>query len=93
MSQDLRKIIRDRRLKLGLTQKQLAENLGVSKSWVTQVETTRQSIGINLLDKLAEALLLENRLLVEKDDNVTIANLIKKNADLERQIEILLKRT
>lgn len=90
--QDLRKTIRERRLKLGLTQKQLAENLGVSKNWVTQVETTRQSIGINLLDKLAEALLLENRLLVEKDDNTTIANLKKKNADLERQIEILLKR-
>ncbi|ADB41295.1 helix-turn-helix domain-containing protein [Spirosoma linguale] len=48
--------IRDARKAKGLTQKELAEKLGVSESTVNQYESGKQNLTIDTLVKIANAL-------------------------------------
>ncbi len=47
------KVLRDRR---GLTQEQLAEKAGVSRTYLARLETGRQDPTLSTLEKLAKAL-------------------------------------
>ena len=44
------------RIKKGLTQKQLAELVGVSSSTINRIETGKQVLKLDMLSKLAEVL-------------------------------------
>ena len=53
------------RAKRGLTQKQLAERAGISHGYLARLETARQDPSLTVLEKLAEALSVKVRALVE----------------------------
>jgi len=53
---DLGAIIRDRRTKLGLDQKSLAEKVGVSRQWIVEVEKGKPRAEIGLILRTIEAL-------------------------------------
>ena len=53
---DLGALIRDRRTKLGLDQKSLAANVGVSRQWIVEVEKGKPRAEIGLLLRTLGAL-------------------------------------
>ncbi len=53
---DLGALIRDRRTKLGLDQKALAEKVGVSRQWIVEVEKGKPRAEIGLLLRTIAAL-------------------------------------
>ena len=53
------------RAKRGLTQKELAERAGISHGYLARLETARQDPSLTVLEKLAEALSVKVRALVE----------------------------
>jgi transcriptional regulator with XRE-family HTH domain len=48
--------IRDRRLKLGMTQAELANSCGMDVRYINRAENVPQNIGLEHLERLAEAL-------------------------------------
>jgi transcriptional regulator with XRE-family HTH domain len=56
------KALRDRR---GMTQEQLAERAGVSRTYLARLETARQDPTLSMLEKLAKALGVKVGRLVE----------------------------
>ena len=63
---NLRTIARDRRLSLGLTQKQVAEKANCSRDTVNTFENDRRDVYLDVMLSIFEALGL--RLVVEDDD-------------------------
>jgi HTH-type transcriptional regulator / antitoxin HipB len=53
---DLGAAIRDRRIKLGLDQKTLADKVGVSRQWIVDVEKGKPRAPISLVLRTVEAL-------------------------------------
>ena len=53
---DLGALIRDRRIKLGLDQRSLAQKIGVSRQWLVQVEKGKPRAEIGLLLRTIDAL-------------------------------------
>jgi HTH-type transcriptional regulator/antitoxin HipB len=53
---DLGALIRDRRTKLGLEQRELAEKAGVSRQWIVEVEKGKPRAEIGLLLRTIDAL-------------------------------------
>jgi HTH-type transcriptional regulator/antitoxin HipB len=53
---DLGALIRDRRIKLGLDQRSLAQKVGVSRQWIVEVEKGRPRAEIGLLLRTINAL-------------------------------------
>jgi HTH-type transcriptional regulator/antitoxin HipB len=53
---DLGALIRDRRAKLGLEQRALAEKVGVSRQWIVEVEKGKPRAEIGLLLRTIDAL-------------------------------------
>ena len=53
---DLGALIRDRRIKLGLGQRALAERVGVSRQWIVEVEKGKPRAEIGLLLRTVDAL-------------------------------------
>jgi HTH-type transcriptional regulator / antitoxin HipB len=53
---DLGALIRDRRIKLGLDQRSLAQKVGVSRQWVVEVEKGKPRAEIGLLLRTIDAL-------------------------------------
>lgn len=53
------KIIREARLRLGMTQTELANRLGVGQSTISEVELGRRSLGLDLVDALRHILNLD----------------------------------
>lgn len=68
---DLGKRIREERLKLNLTQEQLAESVDVSNSYIGQIERGERSLTLETLIKIAKRL------------GVTIDYLLKESVELE----------
>lgn len=50
------RLVKEQRQKLGLTQAQMAERLGVSRPVYTQIETGRYEPGLNQIIRIAAAL-------------------------------------
>lgn len=48
--------LKERRRKLGLTQAQLAEKIGVSTSFVTEIETSRKAPSFSTIEKISNAM-------------------------------------
>lgn len=48
--------LKERRRKLGLTQAKLAEKIGVSTSFITEIETSRKAPSFSTIDKIGRAL-------------------------------------
>ncbi len=48
--------LKERRRKLSLTQAQLAEKIGVSTSFVTEIETSRKAPSFSTIEKISAAL-------------------------------------
>jgi transcriptional regulator with XRE-family HTH domain len=83
--QDLRKIVLDK------SQKEVAEYLGISKSYVSLIETKRQIPTLEIINKFSELIQLEideiflmSRLLDEKEPN-------KLRKEYKKCIDALLK--
>jgi len=55
--------IKDLRLNLGYTQKELAEKLGVIQQYISKIENGRENISVGTLKKIADA--LDKRLIVK----------------------------
>jgi len=53
---DLGAVIRDRRMKLGLDQKTLATQVGVSRQWIVDVEKGKPRAPLSLVLRTVEAL-------------------------------------
>ena len=53
------KFIRERRLRLGLRQVDLADDAGTPKSHLCNIEAGRREVGLDLLLRLLEALMLD----------------------------------
>ena len=53
---DLGSLIRDRRIKLGLDQRSLAQKVGVSRQWIVEVEKGKPRAEIGLLLRTINAL-------------------------------------
>ena len=53
---DLGALIRDRRIKLGLDQRSLAQKVGVSRQWIVEVEKGKPRAEIGLLLRTIDAL-------------------------------------
>ena len=53
---DLGALIRDRRIKLGLDQKSLAQKVGVSRQWIVEAEKGKPRAEIGLLLRTIDAL-------------------------------------
>ena len=66
---DLGAIIRDRRKKLRLDQKSLADKVGVSRQWIVEVEKGKSGAEIGLVLRTVEALGIN--LAVNEPQNVT----------------------
>lgn len=47
--------LRERRLSLGMTQSELVEKTGLSRSYISEVECGRESISLDRAEKLARA--------------------------------------
>ena len=62
---DLGALIRDRRIKLGLDQSSLAQQVGVSRQWIVEVERGKPRAEIGLLLRTIDALGI--RLIAEKE--------------------------
>src|SRR5271157_154663 len=62
---DLGALIRDRRIKLGLDQRSLAEKVGVSRQWIVEVEKGKPRAEIGLLLRTIDALGIQ--LMTEED--------------------------
>ncbi len=48
--------LKERRRKRGLTQAQLAEQIGVSTSFITEIETTRKAPSFNTIERISRYL-------------------------------------
>ncbi|MDY4611350.1 MAG: helix-turn-helix transcriptional regulator [Sphaerochaetaceae bacterium] len=48
--------LKERRRKLGLTQAQLAEKIGVSTSFVTEIETSRKAPSFSTIERISNAM-------------------------------------
>ena len=53
---DYRKVLREKREKLGLTQYMLAKRAGISQSFVNEIESGKKSPSIDMFFKLCEVL-------------------------------------
>lgn len=47
--------LREKRLRLGLTQSDLAQLTGLNRSYISEIESGRESISLDRADKLAKA--------------------------------------
>lgn len=75
-----------RRKKLGLTQGQLAEKVGISSSFITEIEIGRKSPSFNNISKIADALDAPAwSLFVENGDSIS------KNSNSSERLSITLK--
>lgn len=74
------KILKEKRKKLGLTQRKIAEKVGVTKHHITEIEAGRKYMSLKCFKKVLEILKIDiNKLL----DNVFILN--KKNSELVKE--------
>ena len=55
-SRDLGALARDRRQEIGWSQTELAERIGTSRSWVSQMENGKERVEVSLVLKAFEAL-------------------------------------
>lgn len=53
---DYRKIIKQKRIDLGISQNQLAKLVGVSQPFINEIESGRKSPSVEILFKLCEVL-------------------------------------
>jgi transcriptional regulator with XRE-family HTH domain len=75
-------LVRQRRLKLGLTQDELGKRVGLSRTSMTNIELGHQKILLHQLFKIAEALRVEAaELLPSFDDTKSISAIEKKLPD------------
>ena len=56
MRADANEIIKDERLKLGLSQKQLAEKAGLSHNTIYKLETSKVATNLDTYEKVCKAL-------------------------------------
>jgi len=54
-----RDIIKDKRVKLGLTQNQLAKLAGISQPFMNEIESGRKAPSIDVLQKICDVLSIE----------------------------------
>lgn len=80
--------IKSARTKKGLTQKQLGQKLGVSQSAIGQFEKDSSSPNIKTIEKIADALDINYRELVEPDDIFTVIQSSLPDA-LDKAVESL----
>jgi transcriptional regulator with XRE-family HTH domain len=62
---DFGKNVRETREKLGLSQEALADKAGMHRTYIGTIERAEQSITIDVISRLAEALEIESALLMK----------------------------
>ena len=63
---DYREVLREKRKRLGLSQYMLAKKVGISQSFVNEIESGRKSPSIDMFFKLCEV--LEIRVFPDEED-------------------------
>ena len=71
---DLGLVIRDRRRKLGLDQRVLADRVGVSRQWIVEIEKGKPRAEVGLLLRTLETLGLD--LMVDARDTSTLESTV-----------------
>jgi len=82
--------VRGRRLELGLSQKQLAESVSVSRKWLNEFETGKARADIATLMRILEAVRLE--LSIDKPESKTPSAADRQRPDLDQVLEEYRKR-
>jgi|WetSurSiteA1Bulk_404760.scaffolds.fasta_scaffold479401_1 transcriptional regulator with XRE-family HTH domain len=72
LRQIVAKNIKARRVELGITQEALADSIGTSQSYVSQLEKGRESPNLEMLAKLADALGTQPDILVRGESFLAI---------------------
>ena len=73
------KKIKQQRMFLMMTQKELSERTGVSQAHISQIEAGKQSANLQTIEKLCEALGLS--ISIESNTDEIIRNIIDKSID------------
>ncbi len=84
--------VRDRRLSLSLSQRQLAQAIGISPSYLNLIEHGKRGIGAGLLTRLADALGADAAVLQAAEDNALIARLAAITPDTAEPVEAIVDR-
>lgn len=75
--------IKERRKEVGMTQSQLAAEVGVLRTSVTNIETGRQKAPLHLLFKLCAALGVETYTLIPENAEIVRPNVVPVEVDGE----------
>lgn len=59
--EDYRAVLRDRRKKLGWSQYRLAKELGISQSFINEIESGKKSPSLDVFFRICEALKIQIR--------------------------------
>lgn len=73
------KLLKDMRITAELTQSELAERVGLSRTSVTNIEVGRQKIPLHLLYELASSLGVEPAALLPKKENLSVQSILNEN--------------
>ncbi len=82
--QDLAAVVRGRRISLGLSQADLAVRAGVSRPWLSKIETGKPTAELGLIIRLLDALDLSMQLeIIDADGGDSVTALVDLDALLE----------
>lgn len=87
MALDLKKLginIRKERKRKNITQEELSSNIGISRNYLSLIETGKRSVTLEILVKIADELECTT-------DKLLVGNQQFEKAEYEKEIEILLK--
>lgn len=88
---DLGAFIRERRLKLGMDQSDLAEKAGTSRKWVVEVEQGKPRAEIGLVLRTLKTLGVSLDIVVDRTEKVSPAS-DSRNVDINNILNSLKKR-
>ena len=89
---DLGALIRERRVKLGMDQSDLAEKAGTSRKWIVEVEQGKQRAEIGLVLRTLKALGVSLDIGVDRTQKVSAAS-ESGNVDINNILDSLKKRS
>jgi HTH-type transcriptional regulator / antitoxin HipB len=88
---DLGALIRERRVKLGMDQNDLAEKAGTSRKWIVEVEQGKPRAEIGLILRTLKTLGVSLDIAVERPQKAPSAN-EPRNVDINNILDSLKKR-
>jgi HTH-type transcriptional regulator/antitoxin HipB len=89
---DLGALIRERRVRLGMDQSDLAEKAGTSRKWIVEVEQGKPRAEIGLVLRTLKALGVSLDIAVDRAQKASAASESRRNVDINNILDSLKKR-